>query len=335
MKIGIFGGSFNPPHMGHINSLLTVQKKMGLDFVYVVPTSKNPLKFDVESPTAEHRLEMVKRALASYGNQFKVSDIEVKRGGESYTIDTLKELAQKHPGADIQLIIGADNLEDFHQWKNWKEILTLVNLIVTTRPGFSLPDSKEEMPNFLKDIIADYDFNYVELTTGKHIQFISLQDIEISASELRKWLRAAKPVQKYLPLAVETYIKENQLYRPIKDKVGDYKKFTEFCAQQLSDKKGIQIRCFDLTKMSTPTEYAIIASGTSNRHSVALAENLITAVKEHFGLWPQGFEGTDEGRWVVVDYGSLIVHIFYDFVRNEYSLENLWKAGQEMQVKLI
>ena len=84
MKVGIFGGSFNPPHNGHVNSLTTVQKKMGFDSIHIIPNSQNPLKIPMEGPSDEHRLELVRLAFSTYGNAFHVNDCELKRGGKSY-----------------------------------------------------------------------------------------------------------------------------------------------------------------------------------------------------------------------------------------------------------
>jgi nicotinate-nucleotide adenylyltransferase len=140
-------------------------------------------------------------------------------------------------------------------------------------------------------------------------------------------------VEKYLPLSVETYIKDNKLYRNLGERIGDYKVFTEFCARILFANKGINVKGYDLTAMSAPSEYTLIASGTSTRHAAAMAENIVVAVKEEFNVHPQSVEGMDEGRWVLVDYGSLIIHVFYDFVRQEYSLENLWRQGKDLGLK--
>lgn len=333
MRIGIFGGSFNPPHMGHINSLQIVLKKAGLDKILVIPNMQNPLKVQVEGPTAEQRLEMVRLALSGYGDKFEVDDREIRRGGMSYTVDTIAEIKAENPGAEIVLILGADHLESFHQWKDYKKILGEADVIFTTRPGFDIPSSPEEVPGFLKEFVAEADFNFLELKTGRSIQFFTLKDVEVSSSELRKWLRANRPVQKYLPLSVESFIKEKGLYRPIGDRIKDYKTFTEFCAKTLFARKGIAVRGFDLREMSAPTEFALVASGTSTRHSAALAENVVQSVKEEFNVLPQGIEGLDEGRWVVLDYGSLMIHVFYDFVRQEYNLENLWKEGKDLGLK--
>lgn len=333
MKIGIFGGSFNPPHMGHINAIQTVAKKVGLGKVHIIPAAQNPLKTPVEGPTSEQRLELTRLAFEQYGETYFVDDQEIKRGGLSYTIDTVMNLRKTYEANDLYLVVGADKFEELAQWKDFQKILTETNLIVTTRPGYDTPESLEEMPAYLKPLVSDFDFNFIELSTGRNIQFITLRDIEISASELRKWLRSGKPVEKYLPLAVESYIKEHKLYRNLGDRIADYKKFTEFCANVLFARKGINVKGYDLTKMSAPSEYTLIASGTSTRHAAAMAENIVMAVKEEFNVHPQSVEGIDEGRWVLVDYGSLIIHIFYDFVRQEYSLENLWRQGIDLGFK--
>jgi nicotinate-nucleotide adenylyltransferase len=333
MKIGIFGGSFNPPHNGHVNSLVTVQKKMGFDKIHIIPNNQNPLKIPTELPNVEHRIEMCKQAFSTYGPAFFVDDIEIKRGGKSYTIDTVLELRKQYAAKDLYLIIGADNFESFSEWKDWKKILTEINLVVTTRPGYEIPEAETDFPDYLTHLIGESDFGAVELTTGRSIEFITLDDLDISSSELRKKLRVGRATEKFLPLSVESYIKKNKVYRATNEKISDYAKFTQYCAQVLFDKKGIAVRAFDLQALGTTTDFTLIASGTSTRHTSSMAENLVMAVKEEFNLLPQGVEGVDEGRWVVVDYGALIIHLFYDFVRQEYRLEELWKAGTELPVK--
>ncbi|MBK7959841.1 MAG: nicotinate (nicotinamide) nucleotide adenylyltransferase [Bdellovibrionales bacterium] len=333
MRVGIYGGSFNPPHMGHVNALVTVAKKAGLDQIRVIPVATSPMKVPIEGPSPEQRLEMTRRAFESYGSQFVIDDREIRRGGISYTIDTVLDLRKTIKAEDLYLIIGADHLDSFHQWKDYKKILIEANLIVTTRPGFDIPTSESEFPGFLNELVAAHDFNFIELKTGRSIQFLRLQDVEVSSSEIRKKIRSSRPVEKVLPLAVESYIRENKLYSSIRERITDYQKFTEFCASVLFSKKAIGVKGFDLQKMAAPSEFTLVASGTSTRHAASLAENLVTAVKDEFHLHPQSVEGLDEGRWVVVDYGSLIVHIFYDFVRQEYNLEGLWKMAKDLGIK--
>ncbi len=333
MRVGIYGGSFNPPHMGHVNALVTVAKKGGLDQIRVIPVATSPMKVPIEGPLAEQRLEMTRRAFESYGSQFVIDDQEIRRGGTSYTIDTILELRKTVKAEDLFLIIGADHLDSFHLWKDYKKILVEANLIVTTRPGFDIPTTEAEFPGFLNELIAAHDFNFIELKTGRSIQFLRLQDVEVSSSEIRKKIRSLRPVEKILPLAVETYIRENKLYSSIREKITDYQKFTEFCANVLFSKKGIGVKGFNLQNLAAPSEFTLIASGTSTRHAASLAENLVRAVKDEFHLHPQSVEGLDEGRWIVVDYGSLIVHLFYDFVRQEYNLEGLWRGAKDLELK--
>jgi nicotinate-nucleotide adenylyltransferase len=333
MKVGIFGGSFNPPHMGHVACLTTVQKKAGLDRIVVIPSFQSPLKTPIEGPTPEQRLEMVKLALQGFGEQFSVDEIEIRRGGTSYTIETLKAYRKTVAAEDLFLILGADHLELLSSWKDYKTILKETNIIFTTRPGFEIPTAKDQLPAYLQDLILDYDFNFIELSTGRNIQFIRIPDVDISATELRKKIRSGRPVDKYLPLAVESFIRNQRLYSNLKDKIQDYEKFTEFCAHQLFARKAIQVKGYDLRPATAPSEFALVTSGTSTRHAISLAENLVQAVKDEFRIHPQSVEGMDEGRWVVVDYGSLIVHIFYDFVRQEYSIEKLWKEGVDMNLQ--
>ncbi len=333
MKVGIFGGSFNPPHMGHVACLSTVQKKAGLDKIVVIPTFQSPLKTQVEGPTPAQRLEMVKLALQGFGTQFEVDDQEIKRGGTSFTIETVKEYRKKIEAEDLYLIVGADHLDLFSSWKDYKELLKESNIIFTTRPGFEIPTSKEQLPAYLQEVILEYDFNFMELTTGRNIQFVRIPDVDISASDLRKKIRTQRPVDKFLPLSVESYIKNNRLYADLKEKIQDYQKFTEFCAHQLFSKKAIQVKGFDLRSFSSLSEFALVTSGTSTRHATSLAENLVQAVKDEYRIHPLSLEGFDEGRWVVVDYGSLIIHIFYDYVRQEYNIEKLWRDGKDLNLK--
>ena len=332
MKIGIFGGSFNPPHNGHVNSLTTVQKKMGFDLIHIIPNNENPNKIPMDGPTGEHRLELARLAFSSYGKAFHINDIELKRGGKSYTIDTVKELLKEYKSNELYLIIGADNFETFSEWKNYKKLLELVNIVVTTRPGYHIPENENEWPDYLTPLVAESDFGTLELTTGRSIEFITLNDLDISSSELRKKLRVGRPADKFLPLAVEGHIKEHGLYKTGTSKIANFKNFSEFCAQILFDKKAIAVKAFDVQSVSSSSDYTLIASGTSTRHTSSMAENLVAAVKEEFNVYPLGVEGVDEGRWVVVDYGALIVHLFYDFVRQEYRLEDLWKSGTELKL---
>ncbi len=330
MKYGIFGGTFNPPHNGHLTLTQSLQKKLGFDRIFVVPNHMSPLKAQTDSPSAEHRAEMTKLAFATYGDKFEVDLREVSRGEMSFTIDTIRSFAKEYPNDQGFLLLGEDQFEQLDKWKDSAAILESIDLVVASRPNHHFPTTLEEMPKVVRSCAIDFGFNRVELKTQKSIQFVTIPEVEISATELRKKLRTRQPVERFLPLSVESYIRDQGLYRNLAEKIKDYRAFTAFCAQFLDSKKAININALDMTEMSAPFEYAIITSGTSTRQTTALGQSLVQAVKQEFGLFPQGIEGVIEGRWVAIDYGSLSVHIFYDFVRQEYSLENIWKTAAKL-----
>jgi nicotinate-nucleotide adenylyltransferase len=333
MRVGVFGGTFNPLHVGHLNVITTVKQRLNFDLIKVVPAARNPQKPAVEGPTDLQRVEMLRKGLAEFSEFVEVDDLEIRRGGTSYMIDTIKEFSKEIPPEDLYLIIGLDQFEDFDKWKDFEKILTLSNLIVVTRPRHSIPLSEDDVAPGLQKQIAAFDRQFIQLSTGRSVEFVRLQDVDVASTEVRKRIRTGRNVDAQISMAVEEYIKEHQLYAPIGPRIGDYEAFTRFCSQSLFDKKAINVRGYDLTGIESATEYALIASGTSTRHASALAEAVQRAVKDEFNVFPMSVEGAGEGRWVLLDYGSLIVHVFYDFVRQEYRLEDLWKRGRDLELK--
>lgn len=332
-RVGIFGGTFNPIHAGHVNAITSVHGRMNLDLISVIPAAQNPRKPQTEGMTSEQKIEMLKRGLSEYSDFVAIDDRELKRGGPSFTIDTVREYSKTIPAESLYLIVGLDQFEEFDKWRDYKELLTLANLIVVTRPNHNLPFSEEDMPEGLRPLIEAFDRQFVQLSTGRSIEFLRLQDIDVSATDVRKRMRTGRNVDALVSIAVEEYIREQGIYAHIGPMIGNYDEFARFCAQVLFEKKAINVRAFDLQGTEAATDFSLIASGTSTRHAASLAEAVQKAVKDEYNVFPLSFEGASEGRWVLLDYGALIVHVFYDFVRQEYRLEDLWRAGKDMQVK--
>lgn len=333
MKIGIFGGTFDPFHNGHLNSLQTVKDEIGLHEIRVIPAFQSPFRQPIHGPEPEQRLKIVQASLAPY-EDFVVDDCEIKRQGVSWSIETLQSLIDAEPDDDWHLIIGMDQFEGFDRWKDFQKILELSHLVVTSRPGTDLPTREEGFPPGVQNLVEDFDGNTALLKGGKSISFVQLNDIDISGTEIRRRLRAGQSISEFLPLEAENIIRDLKLYESFEHKIGDYESFTQFCANILDDRGGINVNGFDLRELDAPSEFTLIVSGTSSRHTQSLAESVSRAVKQEYGVFPQSIEGVREGRWVVMDYGSLIVHIFYDYVRQEYRLEELWRAGQRMKLEL-
>lgn len=329
-KIGIFGGSFNPPHLGHINSVVTVAEQLKLKKVFLVPSSQSPGKEPITIPAPQDRVEMLQAAFQDEKKLVQIDRQELERGGVSYTVDTLKQYVKEYDAEQLYLIVGADAFEVFDNWKDYQTILKLANLVVTTRPGHILPFKIDDLPKGVRGLAESMKQDTVELETGRRIHFVHLKDVGVSATDVRKSVRSGLQIDKFVPLPVEKIIRTKRFYSVENSKATDFKELTQFCAGVLFDKKGFNVQGFDLSKIESPTDFTIIASGTSTRHVSSLGENVLTEVKRKFGLNPLSIEGVREGRWVLVDYGALIVHIFYDFIRQEYKLEELWKGGKSI-----
>lgn len=188
-KIAILGGSFNPIHIGHLILANTVCEEFNLDKIIFVPCYIQPLKSNKDFASPEDRLAMIKLAIQN-NPKFELSDIEIKRKGKSYTVDTLKYFKQKYD--DLYFVIGADNIKDFHRWKEPDTILKLAKLIVTNRGGIEL-----KIPKRLR---------------GKKIFVCKIPDIEISSTLIRNNIRSNKSIKYLVPEKVEKYIIKNKLY---------------------------------------------------------------------------------------------------------------------------
>jgi nicotinate-nucleotide adenylyltransferase len=188
MKIGILGGTFNPVHIGHLILAEEAREKLGLDKIIFVPTSMPPHKDNLNIASANDRLKMLKLAVAS-NKYFSVSDIEIKRQGRSYTIDTVKELKAKYSRDELYFIIGSDLLKYLKDWKDLDQILSLVKFVAATRPGYAL----EQIP--------------------QPIQTLPIRAVDVSGFEVRQCVAANKSFGYLVTDKVFDYIKKRKLYK--------------------------------------------------------------------------------------------------------------------------
>ena len=195
MRIGILGGTFNPPHNGHLKLAEEAQKAFDLEEVIFMPAYRNPLKDRKQAAPAKHRMEMVKRLVANHPN-FAVSDLEVSRAGYSYAVETMAELQFVRP-ADYWFILGADALKSLPQWRQPARLLKLCRLAVTVRPPISPTEVLLLLPP--------------ELRSG--IDIFDMPGLELSASELRNKVAQGKSIAPWVPATVIQYIQEHKLYQ--------------------------------------------------------------------------------------------------------------------------
>ena len=187
MNIGILGGTFNPIHVGHLILAEEVREKLKLDTIVFVPTYLPPHKRNGDVANALHRYKMIGLALRD-NPRLSVSDIEIKRQGRSYTIDTIRQLRKKYPKKELYFITGSDLLKYLDEWKDLTEILKLVKFVVGTRPGYPL----ERIPSY--------------------ISTVGIRAVDISAFEIRQAIRRRKSFRYLVPETVYRYIKAHRLY---------------------------------------------------------------------------------------------------------------------------
>jgi len=188
-KVGIFGGTFDPIHLGHLITAQSVRELRNLEKIIFIPAFISPHKGDVKTTSAEERLDMIKLAIDGIPF-FDYSDIEIKKGGVSYTIDTLKELKKIYD--ELEIIIGYDNIFTFHTWKEPDEIMKMAKIVVLKRKSSHPPEFEDEY--------------------YKRAVFVQTRGIEISATDIRERVKNEMPINFLVPPAVMEYIYKHKLY---------------------------------------------------------------------------------------------------------------------------
>ena len=201
MRIGLFGGSFDPVHSGHLRLAAACQEQATLDQVWFIPTAVQPHKPDGPVASNDQRCEMLQLALS--GQQGLVlSMIEIERGGVSYTVDTLGELQRAYPDDEFFLLMGADTLHDFPNWREPSKILQIALPVVVHRAGEPTADFQ---------VLADLTSSDRLATIQAHR--VDMPAIDISSSEIRQLVADGKPIDAKVPAAVASYIRGENLYR--------------------------------------------------------------------------------------------------------------------------
>jgi nicotinate-nucleotide adenylyltransferase len=195
--IGILGGTFNPPHMGHLVMAQEALDQLDLDRVVLMPVAVPPHKEAREDPGAAARLELCRLAVAG-DERFEVSSLEVDRGGASFTVDTLRELHDVEPEHDLTFIVGGDMAQSLPAWREPEAILALARLAVAEREGVRREDIARRLES---------------LHDGSRVVFFDMPRIDISSSSIRRRVAEGRPVRYLVPDAVAEAIAEHGLYR--------------------------------------------------------------------------------------------------------------------------
>lgn len=191
-RLGILGGTFDPPHIGHLLAAYAAREALALDAVVLVPAAQQPLKRGRESAPAEHRLAMT-RLLAGDDPRLSVDAIEVERGGLSFTVDTMRAYRAARPDTELHLILGDDAAAQLGQWREVAALAALVRVVILARDG--VPGEAVSLP------------------AGMHGQVLRSRRVEVSSTEIRARVRSGLPIRGLVTDAVAGYIAEHRLYR--------------------------------------------------------------------------------------------------------------------------
>jgi nicotinate-nucleotide adenylyltransferase len=192
VRIGVFGGTFDPPHVGHLLLAADASEELELDLLIFVPAGAQPFK--VDSPPlagAPDRLEMVRLAISGDA-KYAVDDAEINREGLSYTVDTLEHLAGRYAGAELFFLVGQDALAGFRRWRNPQRILELATLALMMRSGAA--------------DIGDW-------RKAERLVLLSTRRVDVSSTEIRRRLREKKSIRGFVPESIERFIEARGLYR--------------------------------------------------------------------------------------------------------------------------
>lgn len=203
MRIGIFGGTFNPPHRGHIRMIESVAEELSLDRVLIIPNKAPTHKRCDDLADNEDRYNMCR--LAFVGPLYEVSRLEIDRDTDSYMIFTVDALKEKYPDDELYLIIGSDMLLMFHKWYRHRELLQKCTLCIASRES-------DEGLNVLRKYAFERLGIYIKERDGKNIHISSLPPFEVSSGEIRERIKSGEPVDSLVPPKIIEYMETHGLY---------------------------------------------------------------------------------------------------------------------------
>jgi len=211
MRVGLFGGTFNPVHIAHLRCAEEAREALGLDRVLFIPSATPPHKRSGVA-AAPHRLAMVRLALR--GNPaFRVSKVEIERDGPSFLVDTLRILRRRAPADHLVFLLGVDAMREIDTWREWRSIFSLADLAVFTRPPHAVSHLRAILP-----VAARGEFCYQKdqanavHSSGNRITLLKQTALDISSSDIRQRLSRGQSIRYLVPAPVERYVREHRLY---------------------------------------------------------------------------------------------------------------------------
>lgn len=218
-KVGIYGGTFDPVHVGHIKAAEEIKRILELERIIFIPSFIPPHKNPTDTTPPEHRLKMLELALEAFP-YFEISTYELDKKGTSYTIDTLRHLCAADTETEFYFILGSELFETIDSWKNYNDLFVLANFAVIERPGF-YKEGTPTLPLAIKDDFRYYnsqdDVIIFKNENLREVAYIHIQGLRVSSTEIRDRIRADKTISDLVPQKVESYIHAHKLYSEVSD----------------------------------------------------------------------------------------------------------------------
>lgn len=368
-RIGIYGGTFNPIHRGHLKAAREVANALQLDRVIFVPSAHPPHKSELADVTiapATDRMHWVELAVDGI-EDFDVNGLELERGGASYSIDTIRRFKEELAPAHLFFILGYDAFIEMGTWRAPEEIMEEVDIVVMSRPPFELGPLGDWLPDFARNLYVVAEDG--KSATHKHgpckILVLDIDALEISASQIRSRLERGESIDEQVPEAALDAIVSSGQYQKTKPtnarhvaqigrraRTGDATKGNALDAakaprpEPLSDEQCAKLAtivdaalernaqdpvALDVRNLTSYTDCVVVVTGNSNRQLKAISENIVTALK-HAGDPPLGVEGGSDATWMLIDANDVVVHVFEPDSRELFDIEGLWTDAPRVEL---
>ncbi len=346
-RIGIYGGTFNPVHEGHLKAAREVARQLELDRVVFVPSATPPHKATADDDPiapAGDRFAWVEAAIAGE-DAFEVSDVELAREGKSYTVDTLETLIERYDGAHLVFLIGHDAFVEMGTWRAPAKVLALVDIAVVARPPVAADSLEAWLPEFARDLVEvegdGHSARHRE--TGTRIDVLEVGALDISASRIRDDLAHGRPVGDRVPERVLAMIQQSGYYSRVDAASTDSPESSnqpskravalesEEQARKLAlivdaalERNAQEPVALYVRELTSYTDCVLVLSGNSQRQLRAISDSIVKTLKAA-GDAPLGVEGGSDTTWMLIDANDVIVHVFQPDSRELFDIEGLWE----------
>lgn len=347
-KTAIYGGTFDPPHLGHLQVAAELSE-MGFQEVRIFPTGDKHYRSS-DFLSKEKRLNLCKLAFKGI-KTVKVDPFEAETPGFHTTFGTLSHLGSS-AREDLCFIVGSDQFAKLESWAMFPDLLECCHWITLKRNS---TDDIEKYPELLNrwenlGLIKKNQSGFVTAKRERKFWWLNTQAPEISSSQIRSWLGSQnlKQVKKWIVPATEPlllqYVQEGKeiMAGTTPSKLGNDGKIHHAsnpdgaqkaieCAKMAIDKKAEHLVVLDVSELSGFTDFFVIASAQTDRQVLAIADAIEESLLQK-GHSLVAIEGLPDGRWVLMDFGDVVVHLFIDALRDYYDLENLWNEAPKIPI---